>query len=266
MIYQEQVMQIAQTLSGYSLGNADLLRRAMGKKIKEEMEAQREDFVAGAVRNKVNKDTAEQIFDQVNKFAGYGFNKSHAAAYALIAYQTAWLKANHPVEFYAASMTLDIHNTDKLGLFRQEMERAKIKLLPPDINLSQPWFSVEAMARASGGSASLPCAMRCRPCAMSGWVRREALKAEREKGGRFQSLADFAGRCDPRAVNKRAMENLIASGAFDTLNPNRRQTFESAELLLRQAGAAANDRASQQVSLFGGELAQPERLEPADRQ
>jgi DNA polymerase-3 subunit alpha len=265
MIYQEQVMQIAQTLSGYSLGSADLLRRAMGKKIKEEMEAQREDFVAGAVANKVDKGTAAQIFDQVNKFAGYGFNKSHAAAYALIAYQTAWLKANHPVEFYAASMTLDIHNTDKLGLFRQEMERAKIKLLPPDINLSQPWFSVEQMGSGEGGEAVLAVRYALSAVRNVGLGAAEAIAAEREKakgeqGGRFKSLADFAHRCDPRALNKRALENLIAAGSFDTLNPNRRQTFESAELLLRQAGAAANDRESRQVSLFGGELAQPERL------
>ncbi len=258
MIYQEQVMQIAQTLSGYSLGSADLLRRAMGKKIKEEMEAQREDFIAGAVRNKVNKDTAAQIFDQVNKFAGYGFNKSHAAAYALIAYQTAWLKANHPVEFHAASMTLDIHNTDKLGLFRQEMERARIRLLPPDVNLSLPWFSVEKVGSGEGAELAVRYALSA--VRNVGLGAAEALVAEREKNGPFKSLADFAHRCDPRALNKRALENLIAAGAFDTLNPNRQQTFNSAELLLRQAGAAANDRASQQVSLFAGELAQPDRL------
>ncbi len=254
MIYQEQVMQIAQTLSGYSLGSADLLRRAMGKKIKEEMEAQREDFVAGAVRNKVDRGTAAQIFDLVNKFAGYGFNKSHAAAYALIAYQTAWLKANHPVEFYAASMTLDIHNTDKLGLFRQEMERAKIRLLPPNVNLSQPWFSVEKVGEELAVRYALSAVRNV------GLGAAEALVAERAKNGPFKSLADFAQRCDPRALNKRALENLIAAGSFDTLNPNRHQTFASAELLLRQAGAAANDRASQQVSLFGGEMAEPQRL------
>jgi DNA polymerase-3 subunit alpha len=255
MIYQEQVMQIAQKLSGFSLGSADLLRRAMGKKIKEEMEAQREDFVAGAVANKVDQSTAAQIFDQVNKFAGYGFNKSHAAAYALIAYQAAWLKANHPVEFFAASMTLEIHNTDKLGLFRQEIERAKIRLLPPDVNRSATAFGVEATADGSLAVRYALSAVR-----NVGQGAAQALVAERESGGPFKSLADFAGRCDPRALNKRALENLIAAGAFDVLNANRRQTFESAELLLRQAGAAANDRASQQVSLFGRELAQPERL------
>ena len=141
MIYQEQVMQIAQVLAGYTLGGADLLRRAMGKKIKAEMEAQREAFVDGAVARGVDRGRkAEQIFDLVDKFAGYGFNKSHAAAYALVAYQTAWLKANYPVEFFAASMTLDLGNTDKLNIFQQELDRLEIELLPPDINRSRAGF------------------------------------------------------------------------------------------------------------------------------
>src|ERR1043166_8081433 len=255
MIYQEQVMQIAQKLSGFSLGKADILRWAMGKKIKEEMEAQRETFIAGAVANNVDKSTAAQIFDQVNKFAGYGFNKSHAAAYALIAYQTAWFKANYPVEFFAASMTLEIHNTDKLGLFRQELERVKIRFLPPDVNRSEAYFGVEATAEGDLAVRYALSAVR-----NVGLGAAEAIVAERPAAGAFKSLADFAGRCDPRALNRRALENLIAAGSFDTLNPNRHQTFASAELLLRQAGAAANDRASQQVSLFGGEMAEPQRL------
>ncbi|MEL0324875.1 MAG: DNA polymerase III subunit alpha, partial [Rhodospirillales bacterium] len=143
IIYQEQVMQIAQVLSGYSLGGADLLRRAMGKKIKSEMAAQREIFVKGAVERDVDEHKASEIFDLVDKFAGYGFNKSHAAAYALVAYQTAYLKANYPVEFIAASMTHDMHNTDKLGLFRRELDRIEAPLLPPDINASNPVFTVE---------------------------------------------------------------------------------------------------------------------------
>ena len=147
MIYQEQVMQIAQVLAGYTLGGADLLRRAMGKKIKAEMEAQRKAFIDGAVgATGCTPTRPAQIFDQVNKFAGYGFNKSHAAAYALVAYQTAYLKANYPVEFLAASMTLDLGNTDKLNVFRQELTRLGIELLPPDINNSQPTFSVERQA------------------------------------------------------------------------------------------------------------------------
>ena len=143
MIYQEQVMQIAQVLAGYSLGAADLLRRAMGKKIQSEMDAQRQQFVAGATERGVERPRAELIFDQMAKFAGYGFNKSHAAAYALVAYQTAYLKANHPVEFMAASMTLDLGNTDKLAHFRPELDRLEIKLLPPDINRSEVTFAVE---------------------------------------------------------------------------------------------------------------------------
>jgi DNA polymerase-3 subunit alpha len=255
MIYQEQVMQIAQTLSGYSLGGADLLRRAMGKKIKEEMEAQRANFVEGAISNKVDQGTAAQIFDQVNKFAGYGFNKSHAAAYALIAYQTAWLKANYPVEFFAASMTLDISNTDKLGLFRQELDRLKIRLLPPDVNRSEPSFGVEAQADNTLVVRYALAAIR-----NVGQGAAEAIVTNRQAAGVYKSLADFAHRCDPRALNKRAFENLITAGAFDSLNMNRRQTFEAAEMLLRQAGVAASDRASQQTSLFGGALAQPDRV------
>src|SRR6201994_3578621 len=136
-------MQIAQVLAGYTLGSADLLRRAMGKKIQSEMDAQRQQFVDGAVARGVERERAELIFDQMAKFAGYGFNKPHAAAYALITYQTAYLKANYPVEFMAALMTLDFGNTDKLNLLRQELDRLGIKLLPPDINRSQPTFSVE---------------------------------------------------------------------------------------------------------------------------
>jgi DNA polymerase III alpha subunit len=156
MIYQEQVMQIAQVLAGYTLGGADLLRRAMGKKIQSEMDAQRKSFVDGAVARGVVPGKAEQIFDQMAKFAGYGFNKSHAAAYGLVAYQTAYLKANYPVEFLAASMTLDLGNTDKLNHFRQELSRLGIALLPPDINRSDVAFSVETdppsqPSPASGG-------------------------------------------------------------------------------------------------------------------
>jgi DNA polymerase III subunit alpha len=255
MIYQEQVMQIAQQLSGYSLGSADLLRRAMGKKIKEEMEAQRADFVSGAVANDVNPATAAQIFDQVNKFAGYGFNKSHAAAYALIAYQTAWLKANYPVEFFAASMTLDINNTDKLGLFRRELDRLSIRLLPPDINRSETLFGVETM-----GEGRLAVRYALAAVRNVGHGAAEVIVVARQSAGPFQSLADFTRRCDPKALNKRALESLIAAGALDCLNSNRRQTFGAVELLLRQAGVAASDRASRQESLFGGSLGEPDRL------
>jgi len=251
MIYQEQVIQIAQTLSGYSLGGADLLRRAMGKKIKSEMEAQRKGFIDGAVARGVPEAKAAQIFDQVDKFAGYGFNKSHAAAYALVAYQTAWLKANYPVEFFAASMTLDLGNTDKLNVFKQELDRLKIKLLPPDINRSGARFTVEALPDGSRAIRYALAAVK-----NVGMGAMESLIAARDAKGPFRDVFDFTSRLDAQILNKRQLENLVYAGAFDRLNPNRRQTFDSIELILRHAQSAANDRDSQQVSLFGD-------LEPA---
>lgn len=239
-------MQIAQELSGYSLGGADLLRRAMGKKIKEEMDAQRKAFVDGAAARGVSEANASQIFDQVAKFAGYGFNKSHAAAYALVAYQTAWLKANYPVEFFAASMTLDLGNTDKLNVFRQELSRLGIKLLPPDINRSRATFSVEAL---EDGSRAIRYALAAVRNVGQGAV--EALVRERESNGRFRDLRDLASRLDARSLNKRQLENLVCAGALDGLNRNRRQTFEAVESILRQASAAASERESAQVNLFG---------------
>jgi DNA polymerase-3 subunit alpha len=243
MIYQEQVMQIAQVLAGYSLGNADLLRRAMGKKIPSEMEAQRQLFVDGAVGRGVAAALADHIFDQMAKFAGYGFNKSHAAAYALVAYQTAWLKANHPVELMAALMTADLGNTDKLNLFRQELDRLGIRLLPPDINRSEVNFAVEPGNKP---------AIRYALAAVKG-VGAQAmaeLVAERARGGRYKDLADFARRLDAKSFNKRQFESLAKAGAFDCLNPNRAQTHAAAELLLRQASLAAEERDSRQESLF----------------
>ncbi|MBX6321138.1 MAG: DNA polymerase III subunit alpha [Rhodospirillaceae bacterium] len=247
IIYQEQVMQIAQELSGFTLGKADILRWAMGKKIKSMMESQRADFVAGAVVRGVPEAQAAHIFDQVDKFAGYGFNKPHAAAYALVAYQTAWLKANHPVEFFAASMTLDLGNTDKLNVFRQELARLGIRLLPPDINRSRATFSVETTAE---GERAIRYALAAVRNVGAGAV--EALVREREAEGPFRDLDDFAGRLDPKVMNKRQLENLVCSGAFDSLNPNRRQVFEAIETIMRHAAAAAQDRSSAQVNLFAG--------------
>src|SRR5690606_23426685 len=209
----EQVMQIAQELSGYSLGAADLLRRAMGKKIKSEMDAQRKAFIDGAAARGVPEAKASQIFDQVAKFAGYGFNKSHAAAYALVAYQTAWLKANYPVEFFAASMTLDINNTDKLNVFRQELRRLDIKLLPPDMNRSRAVFGVERGEDGSGAIRYALAAVR-----NVGHGAAEALVEEREANGPFHDLSDLAARLDPRALNNRALENLVCAGALYGLN------------------------------------------------
>jgi len=260
IIYQEQVMQIAQELSGYTLGGADLLRRAMGKKIKAEMDKQRATFVDGAVARNVPKAKATEIFDLVAKFAGYGFNKSHAAAYALVAYQTAYLKANHPVEFMAASMTLDMHNTDKLAGYRQELKRLGIPLLPPDINASDAEFTVEPGGEEGRG------AVRYALGAIKnvGVAAMRALAEERRQGGPFKSLTDLAARLDAHAVNKRQLENLTRAGALDPLHRNRRQVFEGIDRLLRQAQAAAHERSSNQMGLFGGgaPVAMPEETLP----
>ena len=248
MIYQEQVMQIAQELSGYTLGGADLLRRAMGKKIKSEMEEQRRGFVDGAVARSVPKAKAENIFEYVDKFAGYGFNKSHAAAYALIAYQTAYLKANHAVEFMAASMTLDMGNTDKLGTFRQELQRLGIPLLPPDVNRSEPDFAVEPTPKGERVIRYALGAVR-----NVGFQAMQILTADRSKNGPFKTLFDLAERLDSKAVNKRQMESLAAAGAFDVLERSRARAFAAAEVLVQTASRAAQDRASNQVSLFGND-------------
>ncbi len=260
MIYQEQVMQIAQELAGYSLGSADLLRRAMGKKIKSEMEAQRKNFIDGAMARGVDEAKALQIFEQVAKFAGYGFNKSHAAAYALIAVQTAYLKAHHPVEFMAASMTYDLGNTDKLNQFRQELNRLRIPLLSPDVNRSDADFRVEQRDDGQGGGqgGGRP-AIRYALAAIKnvGEAAMKALTAERETGGPFNDLGDFAKRLDVRQVNKRQIENLARAGAFDSLDPNRRQVYEGAERLMRHANLAADERDSSQTSLFGDDSSMP---------
>ncbi len=250
IIYQEQVMEIAKVLSGYSLGSADLLRRAMGKKIKAEMDAQRRQFVDGAIARGVAPDLAEHIFDLVAKFAGYGFNKSHAAAYALVAYQTAYLKANHPVEFLAASMSLDIGNTDKLNLFRQECVRLGIKVLPPDINRSNVGFCVEQTADGAAIRYALAAVKGVGAAAM------QQIIGERESNGAFKDLFDFARRLDVKSFNRRQFESLVRAGAFDGLNRNRAQTFAAIDLLLRHASAAADERQSHQENLFGqGEAA-----------
>ena len=246
MIYQEQVMQIAQELSGFSLGGADVLRRAMGKKDQKEMDQQRQAFVEGAVARSVPEAKATDIFEQVDKFAGYGFNKSHAAAYALVAYQTAWFKANHPVEFLAASMTLDMGNTDKLNVFRQELERLGIPLLQPDINASGVAFTVEYDA---AGNAAIRYALAAIKNVGEGAMA--TLVAERGTGGPFKDPFEFAGRLDTRVVNKRQLENLVRSGAFDCLCSNRKRVFDGVEAMLRHASAAAEERNSGQIGLFG---------------
>jgi DNA polymerase-3 subunit alpha len=255
MVYQDQVTQIAQVLSGFSLGKADLLRRAMGKKIKAEMEAQRKTFIEGAVARGVAEAKATHIFDLVNKFAGYGFNKSHAAAYALVAYQTAYLKANHPVEFLAASMTFDMGNTDKLNLFRQELDRLGIKLLPPDINRSQPAFSVEFSGERKREAVRYALAA----VRNVGHAAMIDLVAERSRNGAFKDLVDFARRVDAPHVNKRQLEGLVKAGAFDALDANRARAFAAIEMVLKLAQAAAEERSTNQTNLFGGVGAGPAR-------
>ena len=200
IIYQEQVMQIAQILSGYSLGEADMLRRAMGKKIKAEMDAQRARFVDGAVERGVDKAKADEIFDLLAKFADYGFNKSHAAAYALVAYQTAWCKANYPVEFLAASMTLDKSNTDKLAEFRNEASRLGIKVEPPSINFSGVDFEVH---RDAEGALTIRYALSAIKGVGEGQAK--ALVAARGKKP-FRDLSELATRLNPREVNKKVLE------------------------------------------------------------
>lgn len=245
MVYQEQVMQIAQVLSGYSLGGADLLRRAMGKKIKAEMDAQRAAFIGGATKKGVSVQLAEHIFGQVEKFAGYGFNKSHAAAYALLAYETAYFKANYPVEYLAAFMTYCIGNTDKLNVFRQECDRLGIKLLPPDINRSDVGFMVE---NTRDGPA-----IRYALAAIKGVGAQSTAQivAERQANGPFKHLFEFAQRVDVKFLNKRQLESLATAGAFDGLTTNRAQAFAAAELLLRHAAATTEERVTKQVNLFG---------------
>ncbi len=242
IVYQEQVMQAAQVLAGYSLGEADLLRRAMGKKIQSEMNEQRARFVSGAAANDIAPPKANELFDLIDKFAGYGFNKSHAAAYAVVAYHTAWLKAHHPAEFFAASMSFDMAQTDKLGLFVEDIRRSGVECLAPDVNASEAAFSVEdgQVRYALGALKGV------------GEKAMEALVIEREANGPFASLDDFAARIDPKLLNRRQLESLAAAGAFDSLNPDRATVFAGAETILAHAASAHDQRTSGQHGLFGG--------------
>src|SRR5438876_138984 len=241
IIYQEQVMQIAQVMAGYSLGEADLLRRAMGKKIRKEMEQQRERFVSGAVERGIQRGQADTIFELLAKFADYGFNKGHAAAYALLSYHTAYMKAHYPVEFLAASMTHDMSNTDKLSEFRAEAQRLGIKVEAPSVNRSGATFEVSdgtihyalAALKGVGGQAV-------------------DLMVEARKEGAFSSLADFAARVNPRAINKRVIESLAAAGAFDALDSNRARVFAGAETILAACQRSHEAASRGQNDMFGG--------------
>ena len=243
MIYQEQVMQAAQVLAGYTLGGADLLRRAMGKKIKAEMDKQREMFVQGAKEhNDIAEKKANHIFDQIAAFAGYGFNKAHTAGYGLVSYWTGWLKAHYPLEFMAASMTLDMGNTDKLSVFKQDLDRMGVPLYQPDINKSYADFAVE-----EGGVRYALGALKG-----VGETAMRSLVAEREENGEYASVEDYASRLDYKSMNKRQLEGLAAAGGFDSLNSSRAQVYEGAEIILRHAQSLAEQRETGQESLFGG--------------
>ncbi|WP_114965924.1 DNA polymerase III subunit alpha [Alkalilacustris brevis] len=255
IVYQEQVMQIAQEMAGYSLGGADLLRRAMGKKIKEAMDAERPKFIEGAKQNGVDAKKAGEVFDLLEKFANYGFNKSHAAAYAVVSYQTAWLKANHPVEFMAAVMNCDIHLTDKLNVYKREVDRLGIEMVPPCVNRSEAMFSVSEgrVVYALGGLKNVGVeAMRL------------IVKARGEQP--FVNLFDFARRVDVKRVGKRPLEMLARAGAFDVLDRNRARVFEALDALVAYSAAVHDARESNQVSLFGeaGEDIPEPRLSPRD--
>jgi len=241
IVYQEQVMEIAKVMAGYTLGGADLLRRAMGKKIAEEMAKERPKFIEGSVANGVDKKKAGEVFDLLEKFANYGFNKSHAAAYAVVSYQTAWLKANHPVEFMAGVMNCDIHQTDKLaGYFQEVKKELGLPYTPPCVNRSDAGFTVcdGALVYALG--------------ALKG-VGVEAMKLIASARGAkpFVSLFDFARRVDLKRLGKRPLEMLARAGAFDALDANRKRVFGALDALAAYSAAIHDTRASNQVSLFG---------------
>ncbi len=250
--YQEQVMKIAQDLAGYSLGEADLLRRAMGKKIRSEMEKQRERFLTGTVARGIGQADAEAIFEACAKFADYGFNKSHSAPYALLTYQTAYMKANYPVEFLAASMTLAMGNTDKLAEFRAEAERLGIKVEPPSINRSDVEFEVDGNA------------IHYALAALRGVGRQAVESIVTARGDRpFAELADFSRRINPRALNKRVLESLAAAGAFDALEPNRARVFAVTDALLATAQRTQENTLRGQSELFAGPAAPEPIVLPA---
>ncbi|MGI9403572.1 MAG: DNA polymerase III subunit alpha, partial [Hyphomicrobium sp.] len=247
IIYQEQVIQIAQAMAGYTLGQADVLRRAMGKKDKIGMARQQAEFVAGAVSNGVERADAAYVFQLVDKFAGYGFNKSHAAAYALVSYQTAYMKANFREEFLAASMTLDMGNTDKLALFAAEARRSGIEVKPPCVNASD----VDFLAELSDAPDKLG-AIRYSLAALKniGAAAVGTIVSERTANGCYATLADFASRLNPKAINKRALETLASAGAFDALEPDRALVHANVEGVLALAQRLERDNQAGQHSLF----------------
>ena len=262
MVYQEQVMQAAQVLAGYTLGGADLLRRAMGKKKVEEMAKQRDTFVKGCARvNNIPAAKANQIFDLLEKFAGYGFNKSHAAAYAIVAYQTAYLKANYPIEFLCAMMTNDMSDTEKLSEYIKEAHTMGIEVLPPDVNESQVTFApgagksgaASANGNGNGPHADTRSAIRFGLAAIKGIgeVAVQSILKARQETGKFDTLCEMCERVDGRSINRKVLEALIKSGACDCLGQNRATLYSQIERTLARAASVIADRQSGQSSLFG---------------
>ncbi|MGB1236319.1 MAG: DNA polymerase III subunit alpha, partial [Planktomarina sp.] len=256
IVYQEQVMEIARQMAGYSLGGADLLRRAMGKKIQEAMDAEKPKFLKGSADNDVDEATAKATWDLLDKFANYGFNKSHAAAYAVVSYQTAWLKANHPVEFMAGVMNCDLHLTEKLAVYFTEVKKGlKLPYTPPCVNRSQATFDVENGTLIYALGALKGVGVDAMGLVVSG-------RGDKE----FVNLFDFARRVDLKRVGKRALEMMARAGAFDVLEKNRRRVFQALDRLSAYSAAVHEQRASSQVSLFGeagDDLPEP-RLDPVD--
>jgi len=261
IVYQEQVMEIARKMAGYSLGGADLLRRAMGKKIQEAMDEEKPKFLAGAAENGVPKRKALQVWDLLNKFANYGFNKSHAAAYAVVSYQTAWLKANYPVEFMAAVMNLDLHHTDKLNVYVQECRRTGLAVVEaPNVNRSHATFAVEdgRILYALGALKNV------------GVEAMRLIERARDEGGPFKDIFEFARRVDLRALGKRALESLARAGALECLERNRRKLVLSIDALSDYSAVSHDEKTSAQHSLFGdtngdgGEALPPPRLKTCE--
>ena len=243
MVYQEQVMKIAQVLGGYTMGGADKLRKVMGKKMRDEIPKQRKMFTEGAVKNGIAEDVATKIFDQMEKFASYGFNKSHAAAYSLVSYQTAYLKRHYPVEFMCAVMSLDITNIDKLLFYKEEGKKMGYKVLPPDVNKSDADFSVED-GNIRYGLAAIKSV---------GAANMEAIEKERKAHGPFKSISDFIHRIDAKQINRRQLEQLIKAGAFDSIDKNRGKLFANIDTIISHIASATELKTSAQSSLFGTE-------------
>jgi DNA polymerase-3 subunit alpha len=259
IIYQEQVMDIAKSLAGYTLGAADILRKAMGKKIKEEMDRQKDVFVNGCkIHSGIDQKLSAEIFELLAKFAEYGFNKSHSAAYAIISYQTAYLKAHYPVEFMTATLNMEIINTDKINYYLQDIRKHAIVVLPPDINASDAFFKVELVDIAGEKKNNTHCynskelAIRYGLCAIRG-VGQDImmdLMAERSNGGKFTDIFDFCRRMGSKIVNKKTMDSLAKSGSFDYIHSNRRQIHDSFETLASYAKIVEGEKKSPQIGLF----------------